>query len=506
MPAASRILGCAAALALVARVASAADVAAPAPAGGSAAPAGEAVVAAAAWALPAEGSCTAATRLAGWPPGEDAPPFELVPGDAIDAERSERLRGYLPPPIWEQRERFLYEGMRLEIGPCFRDYSPPQVFTEATEAQRGRATLLANGGLAGHVAGLPFPPETIAPDAPDAGQRWAWNVESRWRAAGFRGRFRVTDLVGRIGRAEPFEGEIFQREVARRADRAADGYRVPETNSWLWVGGGKFLLPQPAREFAWLQYRDVASQTDADRSDDLHTYIPALRKVRRLPAHGIEGLFVPSFSVGVTVNTTSSVAVEGGSAVGAAAAAGVPTSLEPKRSGFEGLAQRPLLYSFRVLGVQDVLAPINAATPAYPTQPDRDFGPYGLSFASDRWDLRRALVLEGRRREAASGASDDVARLVTWSDLQTLQPLYYASYDERGEPIDVGQYTGRWSEDRPDYPGAPGIRVIDSAGAAFANLRLRGSWRRESWELVSGPEGDGEIRRALSLRNLTKGR
>jgi hypothetical protein len=396
--------------------------------------------------------------------------------------------------------------MRLEIGPCFRDYSPPPAFVTATEAQRGRAKLLANGGLADHGAGLPFPPDTIAPDAPDAGQRWAWNVESRWRAGGFRGRFRVTDLVGRIGRAEPFEGEIFEREVSRRADRAADGYRLPDTGTWLWVGGGKFLLPQPAREFAWLQYRDVASQTDPARSDDLHTYIPALRKVRRLPAHGIEGLFVPSFSVGVTVNTTSSVAVEGGSAVGAAAAAGVPSSLEPKRSGFEGLVQRPLLYEFRVLGLQDVLAPINAATPAFPTQPDRDFGPYGLSFASDRWDLRRALVLEGRRRQPESGAAEEVARLVVWSDLQTLQPLYYASYDEKGEPIDVGQYTGRWSEDRPDYPGGPGVRVIDTAGAAFANLRLRGSWRRESWDLVSGAEPDADIRRALSLRTLTKGR
>ncbi len=471
---------------------------------------GEAVAAPGPWDLPAEGSCSATTKLRGWPLGEDAPPFTLTPGDAIDAARSERLRGYLPPPIWEQRERFLFEGMRLEIGPCFRDYGPPAVFTAATEAHRGRAKLLANGGLADHIAGLPFPPDSIAPDAPDAGQRFAWNVESRWRAAGFRGRFRVTDLVGRIGRAEPFEGEIFQREVARRADRAADGYRVPDTGTWLWVGGGKFLLPQPAREFAWLQYRDVASEVEPDRSDDLHTYVPAMRKVRRYPAQGIEGLFVPSFSVGVTaaetLNTGSSVGVEGGSALGAGAAAGVPTSLEPKRSGFEGLEQRPLLHEYRLLGVQDVLAPINAAAPAFPAQPDRDFGPYGLSFASDRWDLRRAIVLEGQRRQAVSGAGEVAARLVLWVDLQTLQPLYYASYDERGEPIDVGQYAGRFSEDRSDYPGGPGIRVIDSAGAAFANLRLRGSWRRESWDLVSGPEADADVRRALSLRSLTKGR
>jgi hypothetical protein len=90
-------------------------------------------------------------------------------------------------------------------------------------------------------------------------------------------------------------------------------------------------------------------------------------------------------------------------------------------------------------------------------------------------------------------------------------PLYYVSYDRRGEQIDVGYFVGRWSEDRPDYPRWPDdperpVRVIDSAGAAFANLKLRGSWRRESWNMVSIPESDGEVRRSLSLRNLQKGR
>ena len=55
---------------------------------------------------------------------------------------------------------------------------------------------------------------------------------------------------------------------------------------------------------------------------------------------------------------------------------------------------RPLLYVMELVGVQDVLTPINANTPSYPLDPQRDFGPWGLSFANDRWDLRRAVVLE----------------------------------------------------------------------------------------------------------------
>ena len=61
----------------------------------------------------------------------------------------------------------------------------------------------------------------------------------------------------------------------------------------------------------------------------------------------------------------------------------------------------------------------------------------------------------------------------------------------------------RWSEDRPDYPAWSDdpdrpVRVIDSVGASFINVRNRGSWRRESWEMVSVPESDRKVRRAIS--------
>ncbi len=468
---------------------------------------GARAVAANDWVLPPEGSCAAATRTESSAPAEDVVPAPLTPGAVIDAEGMRRLRDWLPAAIWEQRERFLYEGMALEIGPCFRDYAPPAHFAAATERFRGRGTLLDDGGLAGHVAGLPFAPDTIDSADPRAGERWAWNVVSRWQAGGFRGRFRVVDLVGRIGRAEPFEGEIWKRELAHRADREADGWRVPGTEPFRWVVGGRLRMPFNARDFAWLQFRDVASAGEPARSDDLHAWIPSLRKVRRLPAHGVEGIFVPTFSVGVSVQQTSSAAVEGGAAIGTADAGATPDSLEPKRSGFEGLELRPQRWVFRVARVQDVLAPLNASRPAYPAEPEREFGPYGLSWASDRWDLRRALVLEGTLRE--TDATSEVARLELWVDLQTLHPLYWISSDSRREPIDVGYFVGRWSEDRPSYPRAPDgepARVIDSVGEAFANLKLRGSWRRESWELVSAPEPDKEVRRALSINNLNKGR
>jgi len=124
---------------------------------------------------------------------------------------------------------------------------------------------------------------------------------------------------------------------------------------------------------------------------------------------------------------------------------------------------------------------------------------------------------ETRLTEATIGGTEDnpLAYVVgsfapeAYVDLQTLAPLYYASWDYRDEEIDVGMHAGRWSEEREDYPAWPDdpkrpIRVIDSVGASFANLSVDGGWRRESWEIVSTPPPEREFKRSLSVNNLTK--
>ncbi|UCE86636.1 MAG: DUF1329 domain-containing protein [Deltaproteobacteria bacterium] len=474
----------------------------------------EAGAPAAAWSVPAEGSCAPEGGLRGWPPGEDAPPIPFETGDVLDLEAAPRLANYLPPAIWTHREQFFFEGMQLEIGPCFRDYGPPVFFAAASETFRGRARLLDNGGLENYTAGLPFAPDAIEPSDPQAGLKWAWNVEHRYQGAGFRGKFRVSDMVGRTRRAEPFEGEIFKIHLAYRADRAADAYEAPGSKSSHWVAGGQMFQPFDAREYAWRQYRDVAHLVEPRRSDDLHVYLPTRRRVRRTSAADVEGLYMPSFSVGVTDRggqlPIAGAADLGGTGGSVDVGGGGASTITTKRSGFEGLELRPLLYRYEILGLQDVLAPINAVRASYPAVTDRDFGPSGLSFASDRWDLRRALVLQGTAGAEKRGAGE-LARVVQYVDLQTLQPLYYISFDANGEPLDVGYYVGRWSEDRAEYPPWPNdpersVRVLDPVGAAFANIQESGGWRRESWEVVSTPPSDETVQRMLSIQNLTKRR
>jgi len=464
------------------------------------------------WELPAEGACapSGGVHLAPGKPTEDATATALRPGDSFGIDRLAVLERYLPDFLWTQRDRFFYEGMRLEIGPCFRNYGPPDFFLAATEQGRGKAKLGADGGLSGWTAGLPFPPSEIALEAPDAGLRWLWDVQSRYQAAGLRGPFRMTDLVGKIGRAEPFEGEIFKLITSNRADRP--GYEAPGAKGRSFVAGGLFDKPFDARQYAWRQFRPEQVLTEPDRSDDLYAYVPQWRRVRRINAARTEGIYMPSFAVSMAP-TQMLPAGGGGVDAGAVGVIQVPSdaggTIQTKRSGYEGLEYRPLLYDVSVVGLHDVLTPINAAIPSYPENPDREFGPFGLSFANDRWDLRRALVLDLRAKHGVG--SEIEPRQTLYVDLETLQPLYLATFDAKNEMTNIGMYVGRWSEDREGYPRWPddatrAVRVIDPVGAAFANLAEHGSWRRESWSTVSTPPPDDVVKRLLSVNQLTKRR
>jgi hypothetical protein len=455
---------------------------------------------AAVWSVPAEGVCRPEGGLLGAPGAEEnSTTLPLAPGSTVAWKQIGALRRFLPQEVWEQRERFFHAGMKLVVGPCFRDYAPPGFFDAATEASRDRVTLNDDGGVDvdGAFAGLPFAPDTIDAADPSAGARWAWNVQERHQGAGFRGRYRITDLHGHGGRADPFEGEVFKLLLMQRTDRPGQRFQVPFANGMHWVAGGAFDAPAQAKGFAWRQYRSLQNRRDAALRDDLHGYRPEWRRVRRLPATDTEGLYAPTFRVELVALGQNAVPREDG----------VDAEIDVARSGFEGLEGRPILWSFRYVGQQDLLAPIDLVHPVWPEDADRDFGPFGLSFANDRWELRRALVLEAIRR--AGPDPRGVVRERRYVDLQTLAPLYTIAFGVEDVAIGITIFAGRWSEDRSSYPAWPDerrrpLRVIDSAAAVFADLAGGASWRRESWDLVSTPPGDVEARKLESLATFGK--
>ena len=112
-----------------------------------------------------------------------APTFQE--GDVITFEKIDALRRYIPDEFWNNRDFFFYEGMQLEIGPFFRDYSPADAFKAATKKYAGTARIGPDGSLENFAAGQPFPMESIdCLGDPQAGAKIMWNFDYAWNGSG----------------------------------------------------------------------------------------------------------------------------------------------------------------------------------------------------------------------------------------------------------------------------------------------------------------------------------
>jgi hypothetical protein len=421
--------------------------------------------------LPREHDCPA---VAG-PGGSDAAPLRLRQGMVLSRADALRLAPLLPAEVWRHRDVFFPDDMRMVIGACHRRYPPPRYYSLATRRFAEYVALDANGNLRGYTAGLPFPIESIDLDAPDAGMRWAWNFELRHRGAGPSGRFRIVDLPGGRTSAQTSAGSWFQLQLAYRADLAQSEYRVVEAPPAAWVAGGRFTEPPNARGVAWQQTRQRASATQSMLPDDVFVFVPSLAKVRRAASAWVDGIYLPAYRAS-------------GGVIGSAGAVASPgAGTEHVVRGFTGLSIRPNAYVWRVLGVKPVIAPLNAARGGFPGDPGRDFGPSGLSLASDRWDVRQAVAIQGALRERGR----EYDWLTLYIDTQTQQPLYVITERRRDRRrIGVGILVHRWSSDQPGYPAWPDDQpadVFDPTAAVFFDESDGSGWRRESYDVRSTP-------------------
>ena len=464
-----------------------------------------------AFAAPAEGECPTVSSEPGSESveGEDAPqspdaaPIRLEEGMVFDVADLVLLQRLIPKELWSHRVAFFFEGMRMELGPCHKRYAQNSFYAEATKQFAGKSELDGKGNLRGYTAGLPFPPEAIDAQAEDAALRWAWNLALRFRGAGPHGRFRITDLPNRIGRPLVFEGEAYTAITRGRADLAKSDYHTKHGDDYLWASGGRFSKPFDVRHLAWRQLRPLKTLRKWKQPDDVFVYVPTMRKSRRAAAAWTDGIYLPSY-------TAADVSGGGGIAFGDGVinpTAGQSIAVtENIRRGFEGLALRPNAYVWRLVGEQEVLAPLNGHTPGFPTDGERNFGPSGLSLASDRWDIRRAVIIEGAVREPT-----EAIRTVTyWIDRQTQQPLYRLTRMGRRRLAEVQVFVHRYSDNASDYPDWPGgvpASVFDPVAQSSYNvIGGGGGWRREGYGLRSTPYGPGELARLTSASALERGR
>jgi hypothetical protein len=388
----------------------------------------------------------------------------------------------LPPEFWDNRDFFFYEGMKLEIGPAFADYSPPPVYKDATQKYSAKVKLGPESSLEGYTAGQPFPMDAIdCKNDPQAGAKIAWNFFLRWEGFGRADGAHFYYSYWDRGEELPlyYEGigggiALAFRPEPQFADKDGDVFR----NEKRYVASGPVVeAPFDARGIMLLTYRYKASfgPKATTKNDDTWVYVPTLRRVRRIS-----------------------------SAQRTDAVAGTDFTFDDLFS-FNGIVPQ---YEWKCLGEMDVLAPANSKVKAYPYERNHNFGPYGLSFADDRWELRHAVKI----RFVPLNADHPYKHKDIYVDRNSLEPLYSFAYDRKGELWKIIWHNHRWTEEPgyTEYKGwenVPEPRDHTVVCDIIVNVQTGTGNRIEFWDRSGTPmDSVGQIRRFIDVGRLTKGR
>ena len=408
-----------------------------------------------------------------------APTFKE--GDVISLDKIEQIKPFLPPEFWDNRDFFFYEGMQLEIGPSFADYSPPPVYNQATAKYSSNAKLGPESSLVGYRAGQPFPMDKIdCKGDPQAGAKIAWNFVRRWEGMGgtpvdfyysywdrgeelplyYQGTSQGTALAFRPeSQYDDSDGDVFRNEKRYEAS------------------GPSVDAPFDARGIMLLSYRYKASYgpKTTTKFDDTWVYVPSLRRVRRIS-----------------------------SAQRTDAVSGTDFTFDDLFS-FNGIVPQ---YDWKCLGEMDILAPVRSKVKAYPYEKDHNFGPYGLSFADDRWELRKAIKFQF----VPANSDHPYSRKDIYIDANSMEPLYSFAYDRKGELWKILWHNHRWSQDPgyTEYKGwadVPEPRDLTVVSDIIVNVQTGTGNRIEFWNRSGTPmDSVGKIRRFIDVGRLTKGR
>jgi hypothetical protein len=403
-------------------------------------------------------------------------------GDVITFKDIDKLKNFLPKEVWDNRDFFFYEGMALEIGPFERDYSPAQVYKDATEKYKGQAKLGPDGSLENYTAGQPFPIDAIdCKGDPDAGVKVMWDFHYRWAPVSGVSSFYYS--YWDRGEELPlyYEGTGGGAQLSHRPEPSSltDGGDLFRGENRTGVGGAEVTGPFDARNIMLLTYRykDSDKPLAQARNDDTWVYVPTLRRVRRIS----------------TAQRTDAIS-------------GTDFTLDDLFS-FNGIVPQ---YDWKCIGEVEILAPMNTKVKGYPYVKGQNFGPYGLSFASDRWDLRHAIHV----RMIPKNSDHPYHHKDIWIDKQTLQPLYSAAYDQKQELWKLIYHNKRWSGDESltgkwfepwDEVAEPRIDAVVSD--TIINVQTGTGNRIEFWDASGKSLGNkARIRRYIDVGRLTRGR
>jgi hypothetical protein len=404
-------------------------------------------------------------------------------GDVISLDQVDKLRPFLPDQFWENRDFFFYEGMKLEIGPTQRDYTPAKEYQAATERFKGQPRIGPDSSLENYTAGLPFPADTIdCKNDPQAALKIMWDHDYLWNGDGARASF----FYSYWDRGEQlplyYQGTAKTILLSHRVEKeyldsnGGDLFRGEKRKNAF---GVQVDAPFDARGIMLLSYRYKSTDGPRDqaKNDDTWVYVPTLRRVRRIS-----------------------------SAQRTDAVAGTDFTFDDLGS-FAGIVPQ---YDWTCMGEKRMIAPMNTKVKAYPYDKDHNFGPYGLSYADDRWELRDTWIIKMKPKNADHPYSYKIIYL----DKQTLDALYSFAYDQKEELWKIIWHNKRWSEDKdltgvwyPAYAGIEAPRDLRIISDTIVNVQTGTGNRIEFWDSEGSPmESKGKIRRYIDVGRLTKGR
>jgi hypothetical protein len=411
--------------------------------------------------------------------GGGAPAFKE--GDVLTYDDIEKLRPFVPEQFWDNRDFFFYEGMQLEIGPADYDYTPSIEWTSMTEKFKGQSRIGPDDSLENWKTGWPFVHAEIdCKGDPKAGTKIMWNFQ----AGGGDGHAHFFYSYWDRGEQLPlyYEGtgetvRLAHRFEERHEENDFDIFRGEKRK---YAFGVQVDAPFDARGIMLLSYRYKSSDLPRAeaRNDDTWVYVPTLRRVRRIS----------------TAQRTDAIS-------------GTDFTMDDLRS-FAGIVPQ---YEWTCLGEARMIAPMNTTQKGYPYEKDHNFGPYGLSFANDKWELRDAFVV----RMKPKNADHPYHHKDIYLDKQTYAPLYSFAYDQKNELWKIITHNHRWSQNRdltgPDwFPGwedVPEPRAIVVVSDIIANVQTGTGNRIEFWDAQGTPmPSKGKIRRFIDVGRLTKGR
>lgn len=407
-----------------------------------------------------------------------APPPATLPaaGTQIVGADLDNLRSLLPPGYFE----FIADGdVPIEIQ-ATGDYAPAEAYRAVTAANAGKASLRAGGGVDGYLGGQPFSNEQIAAAEPEqAGTMVAWNNVHRWQYYGYQ--VDAMDMIyvdptapGVNGTRVPGMegGGNVQRSMVQSYHRVylnhlamlpEQGYRVKaaDADKRLFKDYISFSAPFDVRGTTFVVERSL----DPNEEDQVSSYLPKERRVRRLSAQERADKFMGS-------NWTL--------------------------DDFEAFSGRVMDYEWIYRGKKAILHVTDSR------EPKLRFGGKQSNVFIDRWQVRNCHVVELKPR----WSQHPVASKYLFVDDETSSGLMAMAINRKDE---------LWRVFMPAYQKA----AADNSTPALSNetsvLRWRGAIGLDvldsstSLAIATTPTAiptmtDKQIERKFSISNLSGGR